>query len=255
MAAYTPRILFQTWKTYDIPEDLLEFRKEWIKLTPNYSHPLFDDNDLRNEIIKIVPQYLSAYDNFSSNIERVDFARYAILYGKGGVYSDLDLYPIRSIDPLVKMNKVILGTEPKEHIISKTYPVVLCNAFMISPPNHSMWKALMKYIIDNYEENDNPVETTGPGVMSKFYRDYPEYFSDVIITSPCFFYPLTSKNEISKECIGSKDTYVCHVWKNTWVKPWYASKKIWKKKYWILGISIIILIIIFAYILFFRRKK
>ena len=75
----TPKVLYQTWKTYDIPEDLLEFRKEWIKLTPNYSHPLLDDNDLRNEIIKIVPQYLSAYDNFSSNIERVDFARYAIL--------------------------------------------------------------------------------------------------------------------------------------------------------------------------------
>ena len=43
---FTPKILFQTWKTYDIPKDLLAYRKEWLKYTPNYSHPLLDDNDL-----------------------------------------------------------------------------------------------------------------------------------------------------------------------------------------------------------------
>jgi mannosyltransferase OCH1-like enzyme len=242
----TPKIFSQTWKTYNLPEKFMEYRQKWIDMLPDYTFEFYDDNDLRNLVKNIVPQYLQAYDMFSQNIERVDFARYVMMYATGGVYADLDTYPLKSIDKWISMNKIVLGTEPHEHSFDLyNRETVLCNAFMISPPGQKLWLDFMDYIIENYEPYFLPVETSGPMALTRFYEKYPEKFKDVVITEPCVFYPLTGAGKVTEGCNMEKDSYVVHVWSSTWNGPILSSPLWFNKRYWCYAIFILLLFLIF----------
>ena len=63
----TPKILYQTWKTHDIPEKFQKNRKLWLDFLPpskGWKHVLLDDNDLRNLVKDNFPEHLEAYDGF-----------------------------------------------------------------------------------------------------------------------------------------------------------------------------------------------
>lgn len=235
----TPKIIWQTWKTKThLPKRLKKYRQEWLTTHSDYQHILLDDQDLRDLVKECVPEYLSIYDSFTQNIERVDFARYALLYLKGGVYADLDTIPLKRIDEWVHKGRPVIGCEPIEHA-QKIYSrnKVLCNAFMISPPREKVWKDIMDYIVKRYERNYNPVENTGPMAMTRLYEENPEAYKNVLITNPCTFYPLTGTSTISKECDLDRDSYMVHVWENSWIdKHWWESPLVYNVRYWVMGL-------------------
>lgn len=270
----TPKILHQTWKNSDIPHPLSEYRSKWLRVTPEYIQKFYTDEDLRNVIRKYFPQYLTFYDRMTHNIERVDFARYAILYQFGGVYADLDTIPIKCIDGWLSTGAIILGSEPREHAKVYGRDVLICNAFMISPPQHEWWLDLMDYIVTNYKPDISPVDTTGPLVMTQFYEataNLPNYHylladkstspqdltnlvteNTVIITDPCRFFPVTNtqysqKNQsgfehVSEDCDIDRDSYVAHVWTNTWV-PNTVVNNVWRWAPLVLGIIILVILV------------
>lgn len=234
-----PHVLYQTWKNSAIPEDLASYRDKWLVFTQGWSHPLLTDQDLRDLVKTHFPRHLQAYDSFTNKIERVDFARYVMMW-VGGVYADLDTYPIKSIDKWVNMDKIVLGQEPKEHA-ENLYgkDMVLCNAFMISPPGQQLWVDLMDYIVENYEPYYDPVSNTGPIAMTKFYESNKEKFKDVVITEPCAFYPMLGEGTISPSCGNLENTYVVHVWKNTWVTDWTKDQRFFNRRYWCYALMIV----------------
>lgn len=240
----TPKKIWQTWKTNDlslVPDKLREYTERWRLLNPGYEYRLLDDNEIRIIVSEVTPQHLEEYDNFTHMIERVDYARYALLYKYGGVYADLDTNPLQSIDVWVEKNRIVLGCEPKEHA-ENLYgrDRVICNALMISPPKHNMWKDFMDYIIDNYEKRFRPVENTGPIAITRFLETQKgkKYLSQIIITDPCVFYPLKGDNTVSEEC-DIRKSYVAHVWENTWVEPWYQNPMVFNARYWTWAMLII----------------
>jgi len=253
----TPKIIWQTWKSKNpdqIPDKFKQYSKEWQKIHPDYKYILLDDDDLRNIVKSVVPEYLNDYDNFTSVIERVDFARYALLYKYGGIYADMDILPFKKMNVWTNKNVIVLGCEPKEHA-EKIYgrDKVLCNAIMISPPGKKYWKDLMDSIISHYEHHQNPVFTTGPMAMTYLYEKSPELHKDIIITDPCIFYPMLGDGKISDNCNLAK-SYVVHVWENTWTTDGIFSDLRWKnKRYWFFGLLILFLIgcIIYAW----KRKN
>ncbi|ADB04097.1 glycosyltransferase [Cannes 8 virus] len=229
----TPKILHQTWKSKELPESCKDLVGTWRNMFPDFEYKFYLDEDLRDVVKKYVPQHLSLYDAMSKNIERVDFARYAILYGVGGIYADIDTAPLRRIDPWLEKGKIILGREPLEH--SRTLygrEVVLCNAFMISPPKEEMWLKLMDFIADNYDPKNDVLENTGPMALTRFFEEYPDAFKNVVITDPCAFFSL-SNGFTDKEQLGFKGVsrfcdllnptceekipYVVHLWHNEWL--------------------------------------
>jgi len=230
-----PKILHQTWKTHVVPPSLEPLRQKWLSFTPDYEHPLYDDADLRALIQTHFPRYLKSYDTFTQNIERVDFARIAILYVYGGGYADLDTEPLRSIDAWLQPGKIVLGREPLEHA-RKLYnrEVVLCNAFIISPPRQQLWLDFLDYIVAHYEPYYKPVDNTGPMALTKFYEAYPSKFSNVVIADPCVFFPLLGDGSTAEGC-NLEDSYLIHHWRNTWVthgptewlKTYGLNKRLW----------------------------
>lgn len=224
----TPKIVHQMWKDHNLPPNFEKWRNVWLDMCSDYEHKFYTDEDLRDLIKNELPEYLKAYDSFSYNIERVDFSRYAILYLYGGIYADLDTAPLKSLDRWLEENKIVLGTEPVEHRNMYGNQEVLCNALMISPKGDKFWLHLMDYISEHYINNNSPVHTTGPMAITRFRKENPEFFENIIITDPSIFYPLTNKNtskhqeykgknyyNISHKC-DIKDAFVVHYWANSW---------------------------------------
>lgn len=247
VSSRTPRIIHQTWKSkVNIPPKLQAFQQSVRSLHPNYEFRLYDDNDLRNIVQETVPQYLEKYDSFGKNIERVDFARYAMLYKYGGIYLDMDISSLKPLDDFVNMNKVVFGTEPKEHMrLYPGYNYMVCNAVMISPPGERVWMDIMKYIVNHYSFAESPVPNTGPIAVTKALKELnsdPSFDKErIVITKPCVFYPQLDNGKISSEC-DIKESYTIHHWENSWC--WTTEKTLMV----IYGILLLILVLYVFYI-------
>ena len=258
-----PKIIHQTWKNDTVPEPLLSYRERWMEKYPDFEFKFYTDEDLENIVKERYPQYLGLYKSFTSPIERVDFARYVILEKYGGIYADLDMIPINKIsDDVFDTENIIFSSEPIEHA-KKIYSrrVVLCNAFMMSPPQHEFWPKLIKYIVDNYEHNLSPVYTTGPMIITRYYENHLIDFKNITISSPCDFFPICNKGfskktqtyhdvvyeNVSEECDISK-AYAAHLWANTWVLPWYKDPRFKNKKYWLIFLLLLIFLILGFYL-------
>lgn len=229
----TPKIIHQTWKDHNIPENLVEYAESCKRVNPDYEYILHTDTDLRNIVKEYFPNYIKDYDNFSHFIERVDFARYAILWAFGGVYADLDMQCFNSFDPLVQRNKPVFGSEPIEHRerLYEGRKIVICNALMISPPRDPIWLEVMQFAVDNYKPGVDPVYNTGPMMLTQLYEKDPFVFSKSILLSSCAFYAqsdrLSFKTQlgvphISRECnLDLRPPVAIHRWAHTWIEPRY----------------------------------
>jgi mannosyltransferase OCH1-like enzyme len=184
-----PAVLHQTWKTTQVPQHLQRFVRSWTQFQTLEYH-FHTDEDSRRLIANHFPQYLEQYDRFTRNIERADFARYAIMAVYGGIYADLDMECIRSIEPWLQSTRAVIGTEPEEHADVYRVERVLCNAILMSPPGHPVWGELMAYIVDNYQPDRDVVYNTGPMAMTRLHQRRPDVYRDVEITEPTVFYPV-----------------------------------------------------------------
>lgn len=160
-----PKILFQTWKTKDIPEKWEKSIKSIKKYAKGFEYILMTDEDNLNFIKNYFPQYLQAFQNFRYPIQRADFIRYALLYTHGGVYMDLDMRLVTSLENIIK--SVDWDAHDVALLGSKSYS----NAFMISKPKNNFWlhamdKASQGHPWFAFSKHLQVMYTTGPKMLN-----------------------------------------------------------------------------------------
>lgn len=223
--------LHQTWKSKTvIPKKYQAWKQSFVDIDdgPDYmiTYHLHDDNDLRNLVEQFFPQYLKFYDGMKEVIERVDFARYVMMYAstENCIYADLDMEKKRSFAPILdklghnKEYKIVMAVEPPNHS-DRIYngKKVICNAMIFSVGNHHpFWSKLLEYIVANYKKGRNPVKNTGPEAVTKFYQQLKQennpLYKELTILEYCSFYPEPDSfhkmyNKVSnkvKSIVGSK---------------------------------------------------
>lgn len=171
-----PKIIHQTWKDENIPEEWKQSPSMWKQTHPDYQYILWTDNDIREYIKQNYPEFLTIHDNYEYNIQRADLIRYFILHDFGGIYSDLDLYPIENIEKHVKNfdSDVLL-------VNSGNVKNCITNSFMISKKNAPLWKE-----VHNKLKNKIPflipgkhlkvMLSTGPLMLSNVCKKNKEYY-------------------------------------------------------------------------------
>jgi hypothetical protein len=231
-----PHIICQTWKTHEVPKELASYVESVKRLNPTYQYRMWLDADLRACVARVVPHLLRFYDTMEKNIERVDFARYAIMYEQGGIYLDLDIEMIRPLDSLWKTYptaEIVLSLEPREHVraLYSHVPYVVCNAMLASVPRHRFWIQFMHHIADNYDLHDFVVHRTGPMALTNFIRHHPALPSTVRLLSACAFFGQTDHytqlmngsvpyaSEECKDMALERDAWGIHRWAHLWVEP------------------------------------
>lgn len=106
-----PAYIWQTWKHGLNDERFAQIYRQgetqWAVKNPGFVHELFND-DTSYSIIKhlysSIPEIIRAYELLPEVILRMDFFRYLILFAKGGIYADIDTYPLQPIPNWIPEN-------------------------------------------------------------------------------------------------------------------------------------------------------
>lgn len=99
-----PAYVWQTWKhglnDERFDEKFRQGESQWAWKNPGFVHELFND-DTAHTFIKYlyqqIPEIIEVYESLPEVILRMDFFRYLVLYAKGGVYADIDTFPLQPI--------------------------------------------------------------------------------------------------------------------------------------------------------------
>ena len=96
-----PKRIIQTWKTREIPREFRGYQKSLRELNPDYEFMLFTDEEVVEFVAREYPQYLDAFNAFPEIIYKVDLFRLLAIHKLGGIYLDLDVYPVKPFDELL----------------------------------------------------------------------------------------------------------------------------------------------------------
>lgn len=201
-----PAYIWQTWK-YTPANGEFTFRDQeatWTEQHPGFIHEVITDQvavNLLRLLYASVPEVLEAYDALPLPVLKADFFRYLILLARGGVYSDIDTYAIRSalewIPESVPHDSVglVIGIEadPDRPDWKDWYSrrIQFCQWTIQSKPGHPILRdvvaritnetlhrkrgGLLKNVVDK-----NVIEFTGPALWTDVIFEYfndPRFFN------------------------------------------------------------------------------
>lgn len=207
-----PKIIHQTWKTTDIPDEFVEYSNSWKRDYPDYTYILWTDENNRNLIKDKYEWFLETYDNYPNNIQRADAVRYFILLTYGGIYVDLD------IESFKKFNfdgSIYFSLEHKSHNKIHNKNAIISNALMASVEKHPF----LYSVVNNLKKHCHKdiLNSTGPFMITDTYNSFVNK-EDITILPYKHFFPLNYL-DCEKEVDKSKlDSYGLHYHAGTWWK-------------------------------------
>ncbi len=227
-----PKIIHQTWKTREIPNEWKEFHQTWGEYNPDWQHIIWTDEDCLQFVYKHFPEFLNTFTSYSYNIQRADAFRYLVLYLHGGLYVDLDFECLRPVDDLVVNRSFVIGKEPRIHAKWHGAKVLISNAFMASVPGHPFLLEIietMKKMNPRSTSHREVLETTGPLMVTNVLNNYSG--KDICVLNAHILYPFASNKKemcmlrnkkgdylrLKKQC-RENETYGIHYWSNTWAR-------------------------------------
>jgi mannosyltransferase OCH1-like enzyme len=111
-----PAIIHQSYKHDDIsalPVAWQYAHESCKNMHPKYQIILWTDERVREFISTNYPHHLRNFDSYPYDIQRVDAARYFILYHYGGIYLDLDIECRKPLDAIRRhFGAVFPATKP-----------------------------------------------------------------------------------------------------------------------------------------------
>jgi len=160
-----PRVIYQTFKNYDIPENMYKSIQTWKDLNQDYEHYYFSDKDCIEFIEKYFDKrVLNAYLSFIAGAFKADLWRCCMLYEKGGVYVDSDMICLKSLRDIIDVNDEFISS--RDDPMSKSF---VYNAFIAARPKHPFLKEQIDAIVRNVETKSNCyyLDIAGPGLLGK----------------------------------------------------------------------------------------
>jgi glycosyltransferase involved in cell wall biosynthesis len=222
-----PEIIHQTWKTADIPSEMVDFQRTWTEHHPDWEYRLWTDDDNRQLIEKHYAWFLPIYDSYAENICRVDAARYFILHHCGGLYVDLDFECLRSLHQLLEGRSLVIGLEPALHaelpmVKSRSLNHLLCPSLIASEVAHPFWASVFQDLAA-YRHEPDPLDATGPFLLTRTYDAYPVK-DPITLVSAEKLYPVTKfdcrdgllEHPEFRQAIA-QTALAIHHWHGTWV--------------------------------------
>ena len=137
-----PKIIHQTWKTEQVPSHWQASQDEWIRLHPDWTYCLWTDEDIESYVRLTRPQAWQLFESMTYAIQRVDLFRYFIMHDFGGLYSDLDIVPLKCVEPFLVPGNIFL-------VESANSSGVYTNALLVSSvtaESKRFWSAVIQHV-------------------------------------------------------------------------------------------------------------
>jgi len=144
---------------------------EWKKHHPNWEHKIWNDYESRELIKNNYNWFLETYDNYKYPIQRVDAVRYFILHNQGGLYTDLDTYPVCNLEKYFNYNL-------EAYFVNGEF--CLNNAFLVSTKGANIWNGVFKSLQSkckasfpmSLSKHLTVMTTTGPLFLDNIVKKY-----------------------------------------------------------------------------------
>ena len=238
-----PKIIHQIWfqeKTHQklcidnlsVPLKIKKNIREIIKLNSEYKYYLWNKEKIINLIKNYYPKYYQLYLDCKYMIQRIDLAKYLIIYHYGGIYIDIDCKPIKSFDnffskfndhKLLFVSKTPRFNNLENYFVKlvydfKTDNYFINNGIIISPKNHHFLKYLLNRIDTYFYKNNDKLyiskifNTFGPSTFTNLIL---EHKNDIMILDNKYFEPCYGKDIT---CKISEETILLHQHQSFWIK-------------------------------------
>jgi len=203
-----PAYIWQTWKytpaSGEFEESFRPAEASWTEAHPGFVHEVITDEvavHLIRHLYASVPSVLEAYKSLPLPVLKADFFRYLVLLARGGIYTDIDTFALKSttewIPAEVSRSSIglIIGIEadPDREDWREWYSrrIQFCQWTIQSKPGHPVLRDIVATITEDTlrmkkagilksgKLDKSVVEFTGPAVWTdtvfKFFNN-PEFF-------------------------------------------------------------------------------
>ena len=187
MAFTFPKILHQTWQSYEMPSPIAMCVESMRRVNPGWEHRFTTDADWSaamngHEIID-----WKSLQRFPTGILKADVFRCVVLYENGGIYSDVDMLALRPLDSLLQAamesglvaedTEMILTTDHRVHCQTLYGNAeILMNNFMVARPKARFLKIFLEHlhslVKDGFQGNTEPVSRTGPIALTRLVEEH-----------------------------------------------------------------------------------
>jgi len=216
-----------------------------ISQEKNWTTILWTDESLLAFAKKEYPSFLPVYESYPYNIQRVDAARYFILYHFGGVYLDLDI-GCKSNRDLTDLVNTMTHLN-KTAMLPQTQPFGLSNDVMFASKRSPFFKKVMEALPSKNKWQGMPYLTvmysTGPMLLSLVYNSLSaEQHKDVLILPPELY-------------SDRKTRYFKHLRGSTWHSTDALLIQHMTRHWLPLSSSIVVLLVVYSRIAARRRTQ
>jgi len=173
-----PKIIIQTWETYDISDGLKNIANKWYEKNPSYFYEIFNKEERQKFIDENFDENVkNAYKYTTYGPFKADIWRYCFLYKNGGFYVDLDTICECDLDNLIKDGiDFIAPIGYKEN----EAPYLVSNGFIGVKPEHPIMKYCLEYIVECAVKHIKGTESvptyfydyTGAGCLGRAINKY-----------------------------------------------------------------------------------
>jgi mannosyltransferase OCH1-like enzyme len=183
-----PKLVHQTTRygSLDFFEMKL-FLKNKKKLL-DWDFKVWSDDENRNLVLKIFPNYIKIYDSIKIGVAKADIARCLYMYQYGGLYIDTDYLILKKIPESLLIRSCILPISKEEN--NNSY---LGNCVFLSEPYHMFWHDYVEYVFQNLElsflTENRIISVTGPGGVTDFYLKNIIKYKDIYLPEKEIFHP------------------------------------------------------------------
>ncbi len=109
-----PKVIYQTWKTQNLPIKVQKLRKKMYKLNSEYEYIIYTDEQMNDFISSNAPKEIKdAFFRINNIVAKADIWRYFILYTNGGLYLDIDSEITGRLDDLLTDDDTAIITAEK----------------------------------------------------------------------------------------------------------------------------------------------
>jgi mannosyltransferase OCH1-like enzyme len=198
-----PRTLHRVWLGgRAVPEEFEGYWARWGEMHPDWVLKTWGDDDLDWLVNR------STFDGAHNLSEASDVARFEILARYGGFYVDVDVEPLRCIEPLLRRHAVA-GWEFSHRLGS---------AVLGSETGHPAFAALVERLPSYVEAHDDETseKRTGPVFLTETWWRR----RDVTRLARVAFYPVGWWPSERYKLDGPypAESYTNHRWAGSWVK-------------------------------------
>ena len=188
-----PKIIWHIWiSDKPEPEQFKQYTDTWSRFMPDYKIVYVELKDIpETDFTKrlIQEKKWSVLNHW---------ARYDLLFLRGGIYLDLDVEVVKSFDDL--LDKDFIAWEDDK---------VINNAIMGFHPVSPLIDRCVTEIEDTDLNQDQLELKTGPWLTTKVFKD------NMDILPPVYFYPYHYSEKFSPDCI-KPETHAIHHWAHSW---------------------------------------